>query len=852
MEAFGAKVRSAFETFDPDDARLVKELRVLLASRRDLLAEESGADGLELCRGLSDTADLLLATFLEASPHGGGLAILALGGYGRGELNPFSDIDLMVLYPPGAAERASQVAGPLIAFLWDLGYVVGHATRTPEESREAMEGDVPSATALLEGRLVTGSRVLFRDFVSTVIDPWLKARGVEFIGKKIEEVRARHRFYGGSPRLAVPNVKEGAGGLRDLHVAGWIALALSGRKDFSVFREAGILTEAGSRDLLSAYSDILLIRNALHLTAGSKQDVLEFGIRGQVAERLGFVDGEGLYAAERFMRTYYRAAGRLNRFLCRVIRFQEGCAIGERRAFSDGLIEVGAEVYPTGELIGPQEALRAVIRTVDGGYTPSPELMDAVGATVLGIDDAFRTDPTVSRQFLDLLGMPSAATGLRALHEAGFLAEYLPELGRVRGLAREDPLHQYTVDEHILRAVEALDGFGAEQGPLSEDLSRVERPDLLRLALLLHDIGKAWGKDHVYRGLEMLPEVTRRLGLSEEEASLVRFLVKRHVLMTALVDRRAPGEAAEVLAKKVPDRAHLRTLYLHTLADVSAVGLGALSGWREGQIRELYEQALAILSPEPARPLLERVVLAGGGSRREEARDHLQAMGPRYTLEMQPSRVLLHLELIRKLAEKPVALTCLPGRAWGEVWVASRDAPGLFARIAGVLALHGLSILAARADTRADGVVLDRFFVTRPGDALAEDDPLWRAVAEDLCRADDGSLDLEQRLLAVRRRYRSEESALAGPPPGVTASNLISPEFTVVEVTARDRPALLTDLALAAARSGFSIHHAVIATRGAVVMDTFYISRPDGRRPDADELLGLLADLESQVAAIPE
>ncbi len=849
MRAFDTKVRSAFETFEPDDARLLVELRVLLASHRGLLSKELGGDGLGLCRALSDTVDLLLTAYLEASPHGKGLAILALGGYGRGELSPFSDIDLMVLYPRGAAERASEVAGPLIAFLWDLGYVVGHATRTPDESRAAMEGDVPSATALLEGRLVTGSRVLFRDFVESVVDPWLAARGTEFIEKKIEEVRARHRFYGGSPRLAVPNVKEGAGGLRDLHVAGWVALALSGRKDFTVFREAGILDRAGTESLLSAYSDLHRVRNALHLVAKSKQDVLDFGIRGQVAERLGFTDGEGLYAAERFMRTYYRAAERLSGFLSRVIRFQEGCTVGERRAYLDGLIEVGGEIYPERAPASPGTALQAVVHTIEGGFSPSPELVDAVAATTLRIDDVFRSDPGVSEIFLDLLRMPSAAVGLRVLHDAGFLSEYLPEFGRVRGLAREDPLHQYTVDEHTLRAIEAFDAFVSSDGPLAKIAAEIDRPELLRLGLLLHDIGKAWGKDHVYRGLEMLPEVTLRLGLPEEDAAHVRFLVKRHVLMTRLIDTRAPGEAARVLAEKLSARARLSSLYLHTLADVSAVGQGALSGWRESQIRNLFDEAMAILSPEPLRPLLERVILAGGGSRREEARDHLLAMGPRYALEMQPSRVLLHLELIRNLAEKPVALTCLAGRAWGELWVAARDAPGLFARITGVLALHDLPILAARADTREDGVVLDRFFVTRKGGTPSSDDPLWRTVAEDLTRAVDGTLDLTAKLEAVKCRYRPEEKDALGPPPGVTASNLISPEFTAVEVTARDRPALLSDLAHAVAAAGFTIQHAVIATRGAVVMDTFYISSSDGRRPELDELLGLLADLESQVSA---
>ncbi len=846
-DPFEAKIRSAFGTFALSDARLLEEIRVLFSSHRGRLTGDPGTDGLTMARGLSDTVDTLVSAYHASCPGGKGLALLALGGYGRGELNPFSDVDLMVLYPEGASERAADMAGPLIAFLWDLGFVVGHATRTPAESREAMESDVPSATALLEGRFICGSRALFRSFIDSVTTPWLSAHGEEFIGKKIEEVRARHRFYGGSPRLAVPNVKEGAGGLRDLHVAGWIALALSGRKDFKVYREAGLLTGEDSASLLRAYSDIHRVRNVAHMVARSKQDVLDFPLRGQVAARLGFTDGGGLYAGENFMRTYYRAAEELNRFLTRVIRFQEGCPIGERRPFTPGLIEVEGEIFPDGPIADPGTALAAVAKTFHGGFTPSPELLSAVAAQVPAIDDEFRTAPDVGRAFLDLLRSPAAGGGLRALDEAGFLAEYLPEFGRLTGLAREDPLHQYTVNEHTLRAVEAFDGFLSEKGAPAEEISRLSRPDLVRLALVLHDIGKAWGHDHRSRGLSMLPEVTRRLHLTEAEASLVRFLVEHHTLITTLVDRRAPAEAARELATAVPDRGRLRSLYLHTLADVGAVGHDALSGWREAQIRGVYEQAKSTLFPAPVRPLLERVVLAGGGSRREEARAHLTAMGDRYSLEAEPSRVLLHLELIRKLTERPVALACLKEEEWGEVWVAAQDAPGLFARMAGVLTLHELSILSARAYTRDDKMALDCFLVTRAGGTPGPEHGLWREVAEDLIRAGEGVLDLDLRLEAERRRFRMIADPGGGPPPGVSVSNRITPDFAAVEITARDRPALLFDLAGAVARRGFSIHHAVIATRGEVVMDTFYISAPDGNRPDEESLAALLKDLEGEI-----
>ncbi|MHC4469396.1 MAG: [protein-PII] uridylyltransferase family protein [Planctomycetota bacterium] len=849
--AFEAKLRSTFETFRKEDARLVQEVRLLLAGRREILFREFEEDGLGLARRLSDTVDILLDAYLEASPVGKGLTLVALGGYGRGELNPHSDVDVLVLYPDGAVDRARELTGPLLAFLWDVGHVVGHSARSVSECRAAMDCDLPSATAMLEGRLVAGSRALFRRFVEEVTEPWLAEHGEEFIEKKVEEAHARHEFYGGSPLLLTPNVKESAGGLRDMHVAGWIAFALSGRKDFQVYREAGLLAEDRAEELLGAYSVVHRVRNVLHTLAAGKQDALDLGVRREVAAGLGFTAGEGFSAVERFMRSYYRAALPLHRFLMRVIHFRAGGRVGApRHTMRRGLAEVGGEVYPVDDTAveSPTDALSAIGLVVEQGLAPSPELTDAIGLAATRIDDAARCDSEVARRFLALLRMRGAGAGLRALDRAGFLAEYVPEFGRLSCLAREDPYHQFTVDEHTLRAVAGLDDLAAEDHPAREEYGRVSRPDLLRLGLLLHDVGKARGRDHVAGGASMVPEVTRRLGLDEEEARLVRFLVAEHLLMTGLVDRRAPHEAAAALAEAVPDRDRLRCLYLLTLADVMATRRGALTGWRHAQIRNLYESALAQLSPRPTAPFLERVIEEAGAERAEEARAHVEGMGPRYALEVEPSRAILHLDLAARLRERPAAVAFVTADSHGEVWVAARDARGLFARIAGVLTLSDLDIGAARAYTRADGVAVDGFFVTASGAAPPEDEELWKRVADDLCRAVAGDLDIEGSLARRRRRFEVGAPVPGGPPPGATASNRISDRHTVVEVTARDRAGLLFDLAHAITGRDLSIDHAMIATRGSVVLDTFYVTLPDGERPGEGALEPLLADLKGIVA----
>lgn len=824
-------------------------MRLLLAGHREMLLEELRGDGLALARGLSDAVDVLIRAWVDACPAGRGLAVLALGGYGRGELSPRSDVDVMVLFPDGTEGRAEELTAPLLTFLWDLGHVVGHSTRSVSGCREAMERDIPSATAMLEARLVTGSRALFRTFVEEVVDPWLGDHAEIFIERKIEEALARHRFYGGSPRILVPNVKESPGGLRDMHVAGWIGLALSGRKDFRVFREAGLVDEAGSGALLLAYSHVHRIRHVLHELSRAKQDVIEPPLRARVAERLGFADSEGFSAGERFMRHYYSAALVLNRFLERVIHHRFVCRVsGERRPVGRGLVAVGEEVHPEGpdDAATPAAALEAVATVLRKGLEPSADLVEAVARAAAAVDDRTRSDPEIARRFLDLLRDDGAGAALRILDRTGFLGEYVPEYGRLAGLAREDPYHRYTVDEHTLRAVENVTALAGKEGRRRDEFRRLARPDLLRLALLLHDVGKASAGDHVERGIALVPEVTARLGLAEEDASLVYFLVHRHLLLTRLADRGVPSEAAAELVRTVPDRGRLRALFLLTLADVAAVDKASLSGWREAQIERLYRDAMARLSGRRPRPLVDRVADAAGPGREEEIREHLAGMGPRYALEVDADRVALHLDLARRVTVSPVALSHLPAEAWSEVWVGARDVPGLFARIAGVLTLHDLDIRAAHVYTREDGLALDGFFVTRDDGSLPPtDDVFWGAVARDLADVVSGKLDLEERLASRRRRFRPEPAATAPiRPVGASASDRISDRYTAIEVVARDRAGLLHDLAHAIAARGLSIHHAIIATRDPEVTDTFYVAFPDHRRPDEATRAALLEDLQ--------
>ena len=332
-------------------------------------------------------------------------------------------------------------------------------------------------------------------------------------------------------------------------------------------------------------------------------------------------------------------------------------------------------------------------------------------------------------------------------------------------------------------------------------------------------------------------------------AELVRFLVESHLLLTGLADRRVPAAAAGALAEAVPDRARLRALFLATLADVAAVGRGALSGWREAQIERLYRDALARLSPRRPAPYLDRVVAEVGKEREGEVFLHLAGMGSRYALQVNPARAALDLDLARKLRFAPAALLHIPSESFGEVWTAARDGPGLFARLAGVLTLHDLDIRAAHAYTREDGIAIDGFTVTAGDGPPPVQDEFWSRVARDVVAALTGEIDLDAALARHRARYRPE-TARRGPmrPVGANWSNRVTDRFTAVEVTARDRPGLLHDLAERFSAHGLSIHHAIVATRGEEVTDTFYVTGPGGRRPEDSRLGPLIRALDELVS----
>jgi [protein-PII] uridylyltransferase len=494
--------------------------------------------------------------------------------------------------------------------------------------------------------------------------------------------------------------------------------------------------------------------------------------------------------------------------------------------------------------------LRAFLLAQRHRLSVSGETVIAIRRRVAELGEIVRTDPETIQTFRSLLqGRRGVAQVLRDMHNAGILGELLPEFGDLTGLVRIDGYHRYTVDEHSLRTVEALESFEEEDGFLRDELLRVLRPDLLRLAALLHDIGKAAGPDHEAAGANRVIDVARRLGFGDEGTRILHDLLARHTELAELADQRVPEEVEQGLVESIGGAGRLRMLMLLNVADVRAVGRGALTGWRLDQIRRLYERVRDRLEVLPSREgagasFEERLVAAAGRERAEAARVHAGMVPPRYRLEIDPETAALHLRLLEYLEEHPVAAMLLPARASGELWIASRDQPARFAQLAGALTATGLDVRSAEAYTRRDGIVLDVFHVADQEGRTVTDPTIAERLERDLPGAWSDPTRLEAAVRARRSRFRPGPE---GPtvPVKVRISNKVSTRFTVVDVVARDRPGLLYDLARAIAAHELDIRFARIATRGDRIVDVFYLTGAGERVEDEVRLEALRRDLIS-------
>jgi [protein-PII] uridylyltransferase len=756
------------------------------------------------------------------------VALVALGGYGRGELAPGSDIDLMVLHAERRADRVRAAAERVFYPFWDAGLSLGHAVRTVKECVAGVRERLDVACSVLDARLVWGDRSLFARLEAEV-GRTLRSQPLRFLRLLSEDAAARQARFGSCSASLEPDLKDGSGGLRDLQSIGWAGWVATGARDRPSLVE-GRLLRAREVDGLEAAEEFLVrLRSALHLSTGRRADRLHRELQPALAEDFGFTATAGLDGPDVLMRTLFEHARSIEHL---------------RDVFLERVAEHGKGGLPPPvipEPSTPEGVMAAFSWSAEHGAALPAAALDAIEAADLG-EPPYPWTGATREAFVRVVGAPSGR-GLEALDRAGMLSRFLPEWEPVRCRPQRDPYHQWTVDVHLARAAgEAaalLRSGGAGDAVAGRAVEAVPDAEALVLGALLHDIGKVGLGRHVEIGKEIAASALDRMAVSEPTRGHALFLVREHLLLADTATRRDLSDENLVLdvAARVGDPGRLAMLYLLTVADAASTGPHAWTPWRRALIRELVARVEHVLERgemEPGRAALleERQSAVRGLLAREPApavEAYLTRVPRPYLLAVAPERAAADFHL---LGTPPGAaeVRTLSGAGDREgtydLTVVAGDRPGLLARIAGALALSGLNILSAQAFTTEDGVALD-LFVVEPAFRGDVDEERWRRFRTDLRKALEGRISLEYRVAEKRRHYPAPRVEVE---PEVVVDNEASDFSTVVEVGAPDRIGLLFDLARTLQDLELDVHLAKVATYGGRVVDAFYVRDLYGRK----------------------
>ena len=879
------KLASAIESLvaehgDKARPRIVDLLKTALNEGRTELArrlEDKPSAGHENAGGFAFLIDQLIRVIHDhATAHlypsanrsqAERLAVMAVGGYGRSEMSPHSDVDIAFLVGGRKTAWCEQVVEAMLYLLWDLGLKVGHSTRTLDEAMRLAKGDLTIRTALLEGRYVWGDQGLYdegsRRFTMEVV------RGNEraFVTEKLAERDARHKRMGDSRYVVEPNVKDGKGGLRDLHTLYWIGKFIHRVRTASELVDVGLFTRAEYRSFRKAENFLLAVRSHMHVITGRAEDRLTFDLQRRIAERMNFAERPGKSAVERFMQFYFLQAKRVGSltgvFLAHIDEQFE--AKTARRGFFAGWKARSRQIkgyrVHGGKIGAPSDDWfkRSPVRLIEifqlaeaEGLEIHPETMRQANRDSGLIDNAIREDERANALFLDLLcGRNDPETVLRWMNEAGVFGKFVPDFGKVNAQMQFDMYHHYTVDEHTIRAIGLLNRI--EKGELADDHPRATRlihkvgsRRVAYVAALLHDIAKGRGGDHSVLGADVARELCPRFGLTESETEMVAWLVLNHLLMSHTAQKRdlTDPKTIEDFVAQVQSAERLRHLAILTAVDIRAVGPGTWNSWKGQLLGELYDISSERLRLGHMRHGREQTIAHKQaevvellGAKAGLVENLAQTMGDAYWIAEPPDIIalnLVHYSAARE-QEHELSIHCEYYEARGAtlVTVIAADHPGLFYRIAGGIHLAGGNIIDARIHTTRTGWALDNFLVQDPhGDPFAEEGQLERlktSIADALANKVDLAPRLAQRPLA-HSRARAFDVA-----PRVLFDNKASNRFTVIEVNARDRPALLNRLARALFESRLVVHSAHITNYGERAADTFYVTDLTGGKLEPGE-----------------
>lgn len=780
------------------------------------------------------------------------LAILAVGGYGRAEMAPQSDVDLLFLTPAKPDAWSESVIESCLYILWDLRLKVGHASRSISETIKRAKDDFTIRTAVLETRYLIGDPTLAQTLHDRLRQNLFNKTGPEFITAKLEERRTRHRKQGPARYMVEPNVKEGKGGLRDLQSLFWIAKYLHGVDDAAELVELGVFSQEEFDRFDRAERFLMAVRNQLHLNAGRAMDQLTFDLQVEVAERLGYRDRGGRRAVEHFMQDYFRHAttvGELTRIFLTAIEATHATRtslisnlFNRKPNTPDGYVIRQSRLCHADDdafLADRLNMLRVFEIALDTDLLIHPDTMRLLASNLSEINTTMRHDPEANATFLRLLldhGNPERA--LRRMNELGVLGAFLPEFQPVVAMMQFNMYHQYTVDEHTIQCLATLARI--ERGELKDTVPTSTKVfnnpginrKVLYVALLLHDIGKGRDEDHSILGARIARRVAPRLGLNEQESETVEWLVRNHLLMSDMAQKRDLSDPRTIrdFARAVQTKRRLDLLLILTCCDIMGVGPNVWNNWKATLLRRLFyqtEEALATGLEHLNRDGLaseakDRLTEVMSNWPAEKLEIELDRHYPPYWQGLQTATQAIFARLLDGLADDEVQLELAQdiNRDATQVCFAMVDHPGIFARLTGALALVGASIVDARSFTTKDGYATAAFWIQDADGHPYDPDRMERLrdMIHKTLRGEVLTRDAMKTRDKIKKRERKFEV-----PTTITFDNEGSEIYSIIEVDTRDRPGLLFDLTRSMSAANIYIASAQIATYGAQAVDTFYV-----------------------------
>ena len=779
------------------------------------------------------------------------IAVLAVGGYGRAEMAPHSDVDLLFLTPWKTTPWAESVVESMLYILWDLRLKVGHSTRTVKDCLRLGREDYTIRTALLEHRFIDGDRALADELSDRLWRELFKGTGPDFIEAKLAERAERLKKQGGQRYMLEPNVKEGKGGLRDLQSLFWIAKYVHRAESPGALVDLGFFRPEEYEAFDRAETFLWAVRCHLHLIAGRAVDQLTFDMQVEVARRIGYADGGGRRAVEHFMQAYFRHATRVGEvtriFLTALEESHVKKApgffhrLGRKRtarppyAINQNRLDVGDEAAFLADKLNLVRVFEEALRT---GVLLHPNAMRLIAANLRKIDDEVRQSPEAQGIFLDLLtkhGNPERA--LRRMNELGALAAFIPEFEPIVAMMQFNMYHAYTVDEHTIQCISTLAQI--ERGELVEELpvaSKILKGDINRrvlyIALLLHDIGKGRPEDHSVLGAQIARKVAPRLGLTAEECETVEWLVRQHLTMSDVAQKRDISDPRTVkdFAKVVKTRKRLDLLTVLTVCDIRGVGPNTWNNWKAMLIRSLYRQTADALEngiealnreareDEAKRALKEALKDWPAKDLKAELARHYSPYWQGLNTETQG----VFARLLREIGGDEVRIDLHPDedRDATRACFVLADHHGIFARLAGALALAGANVVDARTYTSKDGFATAVFWV-QDAEGTPYDESRLPRLRDTIGKILRGEVVAREALKSKDKIKKREKDFEV--PTHITFDNEASDIYTLIEVDTRDRLGLLYDLTRTLASSNIYIASALIATYGAQAVDTFYV-----------------------------